>query len=66
MNYLRFFVKIEITKSFLKDIKKLPKEVKTQIEFIVINIKEAQILHDIKNVKKLQNSNVFYRIRVGN
>jgi mRNA interferase RelE/StbE len=59
-------VKIEITKSFLKDIKKLPKEVKTQIEFIVINIKEAQILHDIKNVKKLQNNNVFYRIRVGN
>jgi mRNA interferase RelE/StbE len=59
-------VKIEITKSFLKDIKKLPKEVKTQIEFILIDIKEAQTLHDIKNIKKLQNNGIFYRIRIGN
>jgi mRNA interferase RelE/StbE len=66
MNYLRFFVKIEITKSFLKDIKKLPKEAQSQIEFILIDIKEAQTLHDIKNIKKLQNNSIFYRIRVGN
>lgn len=58
-------MKIEIRDSFLKDIKKQSKENKQKIEAIFNDMKSAESISDLKNIKKLQGFKIFYRIRIG-
>jgi mRNA interferase RelE/StbE len=58
-------VKIEIRDSFLKDIKKQSKENKQKIEAIFSDMKTAESISDLRNIKKLQGFKIFYRIRIG-
>jgi len=58
-------VKIEIRDSFLKDIKKQSKENKQKIEAIFNDMKTAESISDLRNIKKLQGFKLFYRIRIG-
>jgi mRNA interferase RelE/StbE len=58
-------VKIEIRDSFLKDIKKQSKENKQKIEAIFNDMKTAESISDLRNIKKLQGFKIFYRIRIG-
>lgn len=58
-------MKIEIRDSFLKDIKKQSKENKQKIEAIFNDMKTAESISDLRNIKKLQGFKLFYRIRIG-
>ena len=58
-------MKIEIRDSFLKDIKKQSKENKQKIETIFNDMKTAESISDLRNIKKLQGFKIFYRIRIG-
>ncbi len=58
-------MKIEIRDSFLKDIKKQSKENKQKIEAIFSDMKTAESISDLRNIKKLQGFKIFYRIRIG-
>ncbi|MCI0501415.1 MAG: type II toxin-antitoxin system RelE/ParE family toxin [Epsilonproteobacteria bacterium] len=58
-------MKIEIRDSFLKDIKKQSKENKQKIEAIFNDMKTAESISDLRNIKKLQGFKIFYRIRIG-
>ena len=52
--------------SFLKDVKRIgQKHVAEKIESAIINVKEAETIQEISNIKKLKGSKSAYRIRVG-
>ena len=54
-------------KSFLKDITKLTDEkIKSQIRVVIDDLREAENIMSIANIKKLSGYKNFYRIRVGN
>lgn len=57
---------VEFDKSFSKSLDKLKdSEVKRRIEHIIIDFDKAEIITDIKNVKKLVGFKTYYRIRIG-
>lgn len=60
-------MKIIYLKSFLKDISKI-KDPKTarNIEQIISNLKKADSLEELNNVKKLKGFSIAYRIKTGN
>ncbi len=55
-------MKIEIRKSAIKDLKKIPQPFKSKIENSIIKLKDFP---DIPNIKKLTNFEPAYRLRVG-
>ena len=59
-------MKLEIKKSFLKDIKKInDKKLLDEIKNLFNIIPQAKSLQDIPNLKKMQGYKTYYRIRVG-
>jgi mRNA interferase RelE/StbE len=59
-------MKVEFTKSFLKDLKKIKdKRLKTSLSSVIQEVETAKQLLDISNCKKLTGSTSHYRIRIG-
>jgi mRNA interferase RelE/StbE len=59
-------MKVEFKKSFLKDIKKIKnKPLQNSIYNCIIHVETAQLISEIKNIKKLAGFDMYYRIRVG-
>ena len=59
-------MKIHYKQKFLKDLAKLPKYDKQIAEdFAFVAIHKIKSISEIKNLKKLQGHNEFYRIRFG-
>jgi len=59
-------VELEFRDSFLKDIKRIKEiTVKKKIAAVISASRKAASLHDLKNIKKLEGSDAYYRIRVG-
>ncbi len=60
-------MQIEFRDSFLKDVNRIKeKAVKKKIAAAITETKSATSLPDIKQVKKMEGSEAYYRIRVGN
>ena len=58
-------MKIKFKKSFLKDIEKIKdKNIKYRILKIIEEVKSAEKLKDIKNIKKLRVGENYYRITI--
>ena len=57
----------EFRKSFTKDLRKKAKDrqLLERIRFVVLQVEEAENVHEISNIKKLTAEGEFYRIRVG-
>jgi len=59
-------MKVAFKKSFLKDLKKLrDKQLKNSIAKAIEEVEEAKEPAQIKNLKKMEGYNSFYRIRIG-
>jgi mRNA interferase RelE/StbE len=58
-------VQIEVKKQFIKDLDGIPKSARQSVEQIIFNIKAAESITSIENVKKLKGHQDYYRIRVG-
>ncbi len=59
-------MELEFRDSFLKDIKRIKETaVKKKIIDVISASRKTASLHDLKNVKKLESSDAYYRIRVG-
>ena len=57
---------VKFESKFEKDLRAIKdKQLLTKIKEIIIHCKQANRLSELKNVKKLQGSDTFYRIRVG-
>jgi mRNA interferase RelE/StbE len=60
-------MELEFRDSFLKDVKRIKEAaVKKKITAVISVSRKATSLLDLKNVKKLEGSTDYYRIRVGN
>ena len=60
-------MELEFRDSFLKDIQHInEKTLKKKVAALIADAKSAQSLSDLRNVKKLEGSDAYYRIRVGN
>jgi len=57
-------MRLIIRPSANKDVKKLPKEIKQEVETIVLRMIESERLNDLKNIKKLKGHGNAYRIRI--
>ncbi|SEH05858.1 type II toxin-antitoxin system RelE family toxin [Candidatus Venteria ishoeyi] len=56
---------VHFERSFLRDIRKIrDKQLLDQIEKIITDVKQAESLDVMRNLKKLQGYNTFYRIRL--
>jgi mRNA interferase RelE/StbE len=59
-------VKTEFLSKFYKDLDKIKvQKVKDDISIVIEDVINANTLKDIKNLKKLKNSKIAYRIRIG-
>ena len=59
-------MELEFRASFLKDIKRIKETaVKKKITAVISESKKANSLHDLKDVRKLEGTSAYYRIRVG-
>ena len=60
-------MKLEFRKSFARDLKKRAQDKKllSRVREIIKEIEEANNIHEIKNLKKLQAEGHYYRIRIG-
>ena len=59
-------MELEFRDSFLKDVKRIKEtRVKKKIAAVISDAQKATSLLDLINVKKLDGSNTYYRIRVG-
>ncbi len=62
-------MKIDYSKKFLKDLKKLKKAdrliYKNILEFCFNELPDYKLISDIPNSKKLRNYNDYYRIKIG-
>lgn len=57
---------VKIDKSLEKDVKKIKDaSVKQALHTLIIQLQQANKLSDIQNIKKLQGTKNFYRIRIG-
>lgn len=57
---------IEFRESFLKDVNHInEKGVKKKIAAVITESKAASSLSDVRNVKKMEGSENYYRIRIG-
>ena len=58
---------VRFKKIFIKDLKKIPERIRTQIhQLIFVDIPETNKFVDIKNIKKIKGYNTYFRLRVGN
>lgn len=57
-------MKLIVRASANKDVKKLPKSIKEEIETIILQLIEANNLNELHNIKKLKGHNAAYRIRI--
>lgn len=59
-------MELEFRDSFLKDVKRIKeKRVKKKIVGVVTDARAASSLSDIRNLKKMEGSEYYYRIRIG-
>lgn len=59
-------MELEFRESFLKDLKHIrEKTIKRKIAAVITESKAASSLSDIRNVKKMEGSENYYRIRIG-
>ena len=59
-------MKISFESKFAKDLRNIKNsKILANVKEIIIECKQAETLADIKNVKKLQGHDAFYRIRMG-
>jgi mRNA interferase RelE/StbE len=60
-------MKIVFLNSFLKDVKKI-KDPKTSrnIEQLIFDLKKANFIEELKNIKKLKGYSIAFRIKTGN
>jgi mRNA interferase RelE/StbE len=59
-------MELEFRDSFLKDVKRIKETAaKKKITAVISGAQKAASLLDLKNVKKLEGSHPYYRIRVG-
>ena len=59
-------MELEFRDSFLKDVKHIKeKRVKKKIAGVVTDARAASSLSDIRNLKKMEGSEYYYRIRIG-
>ena len=59
-------MKIKLKKTFIKDLKRVPSETRSLIEHLVFKEgPEMGAISEIKNIKKIQGYNQFYRVRFG-
>ena len=59
-------MRVVVSKQFLKDLKKLPKNFRSRIEiFVFQSLKNINSIEEIKNLKKLSGNDNAYRIRFG-
>jgi mRNA interferase RelE/StbE len=59
-------MKLDITKKFQKDLKKIDLSIKPKILNIIDNIENADNLNQINDVKKIKGYKNYYRIKIGN
>lgn len=60
-------MELEFRESFLKDVKHIKeKGVKRKIAAVITEAKAASSLSAIRNMKKMESSEDYYRIRIGN
>lgn len=60
-------MKIDFTKSFVKDLKKnkTNKSLMKQVQTIIHEVENSHNIHGIRNIKKLKSYKKYYRIRTG-
>jgi len=59
-------VKLEFRESFLKDAKRIKeKGLKKKVAAVITEAKAASSLSAIRNVKKMEGSESYYRVRIG-
>lgn len=59
-------MKVNYTRAALKDVKKIKdQKLKKKLKEILINLKEAESLKGLKNLKKMVGHPYAYRIRIG-
>ncbi len=59
-------MELEFRESFLKDIKRIrEKGVKKKVAAVITEAKAASSLSAIRNVKKMEGSESYYRVRIG-
>ncbi len=58
-------MQIEIKKSLLKDLDKIPNSVKNRLKIIVEELHKVDNLQKIKQIKKLKNYKTYYRLKLG-
>lgn len=60
-------MEIEFRESFLKDVNHIrEKGVKKKVAAVIAEVKAASSLSAIRNVKKMEGSENYYRVRIGN
>jgi mRNA interferase RelE/StbE len=60
-------MKTAFKKSFLKEVKKnTDKKLKDSIADVIEQVEAAENLSQVKNLKKLEGFDIYYRIRIGN
>jgi mRNA interferase RelE/StbE len=60
-------MKVKFKNSFIKDLKKLPTDIRQQIERLVYReIPTLDQLSDIRSIKKIEGYENYYRIKKGN
>jgi mRNA-degrading endonuclease RelE of RelBE toxin-antitoxin system len=55
----------DVTNAFIKDVKKSPSEIQSQVKILIENIKQVEKLSDLRHVKKLKGFLDAYRIKLG-
>jgi mRNA interferase RelE/StbE len=59
-------VEVEFRESFLKDVNRIKeKAVKKKIAVVITEAKSASSLSDLRQVKKMEGSDTYYRVRIG-
>jgi len=58
-------MKIVYSKQFTKDVKKYP-ELKNKVFKVIETFRQANSLSELRNIKKLQSSDNFFRVKIGN
>ncbi len=58
---------VKIDKSLVKDIRKINSEsINNKLAKVIVEIQKADKMADISNLKKIQGTKDYYRIRMGN
>lgn len=58
-------MQIEIKQTFIKDLKPIPKHIKSKLGGVIDLIEQTDSLSDLTSVKKMQGYQNFYRLRIG-